>query len=491
MSQISVYFSIATIAFTLYYVTYNVLFLVILIRASTNITDDLRWPVAPILAATFANPLTPKVSIVVPAHNEEAGIIQAVEALQNLRYPSVEIIVIDDGSTDRTFELLERAHGLKPTHVSAGEQITQIGETIGIYSAPAANLIVLRKRSVGRRSDAINAGLRIASNELVCMIDGDSLLEPDALLRVVIPFLDDPTVVGAGGVVRPSNGARVSRGRIMSLGMAASFIERIQIVEYLRAFLVGRAGWSSLNGLMIISGAFGLFRRDAVLAVGGLDPESLAEDADLVVALHKYFRDRRQPYKIVFVPEPVCWTEVPASVAVLGRQRTRWSQGLGELLSKNAGMIGNPKYRFLGIITLPFFLSFEFLGPVVGLLGLIVSVIGVVLGLIPTTLFFVFLAASLGLSTLTSLASLLIEEIAFRSYPRFRHVIDLLMATALEPFGYYQLHSWWRLKGMYYALRRHRSEWGAMTRTGFAVEQPLDKPVGDGPASAVEPKSPE
>ncbi|WP_448629101.1 glycosyltransferase family 2 protein [Cellulomonas soli] len=458
------------VAFVLigYYLVYNLLVGLLVARAAVAVVAESAWPDTLAHDLTFANPLTPGVSVLVPAHDEEAGIVPAVTALLGLRYPVLEVVVVDDGSSDRTAQLLIERFGLSEQPVATTARLPQEGATLATYrSARHPELVLIRKVSVGRRSDAINVALMHSTQPLVCMIDADSVLEPDALLHVVQPFVDDPRVVAAGGVVLPSNGAQVDHGRITSVRVPRGWLERTQVLEYLRAFLVGRSGWSAVNGLMIISGAFGVFRREAVLAVGGLDPRSLAEDADVVVALHRLMRDRHEPYSVVFVPEPVCWTEVPARVSVLRRQRHRWSQGLGELIGKYRGMLLRPRYGPLGMVTMPFFLAFELLGPVLEVVGLAVVLVGLVTGVVTLAVFAAYLVVSVLLSVAVSLAALLVEEATFARYPRARDTLALMAAAALEPFWYRPLHSWWRTVGLWRAIRGTPSGWGEMTRTGL------------------------
>lgn len=454
----------------IYYGLYNGIFLIVLMRGALEVSREVNWPSAMSLSEVFANPLTPGISIIVPAHNEESGIVDAVHALKNLRYPLTRVIVVDDGSTDATFQKLHDNFGLRPTTKEFAPVPHHEGEIIDIWASRAGDLTVIRKHSVGLRADAINVGLRVADQEIVCMIDADSLLERDALLHVAAPFIADFTVVGVGGVVRPANGVTVSRGAVTKIEMPKKWIERIQVVEYLRAFLVGRTGWASINGLMIISGAFGAFRRSAVLEVGGLDINSLAEDADLVVSIIKKARDEKRPYRIAFVAEPVCWTEVPNTLAALSGQRRRWSQGLGELIGKRRKMILNPRYGVLGMLTLPYFILFEFYGPIFGVFGAFISVAGAITGLIPWELFMIALFVSVGLSLTSSLASVLIEENAYHRYSRLRDVFVLLATTFVEMLGYHVVHTWWRLQGVYRATFRRPSEWGTMERAGFEQE---------------------
>lgn len=472
MTGLATAVTVVTTVLVVYYLLYNLVYIVLVVRAAAAITEDLAWPAELTQSLTFANPLAPGVSVLVPAHNEEAVILESVTALLGLRYPRTEVVVVDDGSRDRTAALLVEAFAMHPVALAVAPGVEQEGATLETYrSSRHPGLVLVRKESVGRRSDAINAALRVATHDLVCMIDADSILDPDALLHVVQPFIDDDSVVAAGGVVLPSNGAHVRKGRIVSTRVPRSLVVRTQILEYLRAFLIGRSGWSSLNGLLIISGAFGIFRRQAVVDLGGLDAASLAEDADLVVGLHRMMRARGQEFRVVFCPEPVCWTEVPGTLAVLRRQRERWSQGLGELLWKYRGMIGRPRYGVLGVITMPYFVLFEFVGPFVEILGLAVMVLGLVTGMLPLSMLWLYLGASVLLAMLGSLAAMLVEEVSFARYPRARDVATLVVAALAEPFWFHFLHSWWRAVGVLRALRRRESEWGEMSRAGFTAAE--------------------
>lgn len=460
--------TVVTAVLVVYYLVYNLVYLLLVVRAAAAITQELAWPAELTHALTFANPLAPGVTVIVPAHDEEAVILDSVRALLALRYPRTEVVVVDDASTDRTAALLTDAFDMVPDALAVTPGVEQVGPTTHtLRSRTDPGMVLVRKESVGRRSDAVNAGLRVASHDLVCMIDADSILDPDALLHVVQPFIDDDAVVAAGGVVLPSNGAGVRRGRIVSTRVPRSLVVRTQVLEYLRAFLVGRSGWSSLNGLLIISGAFGIFRRQAVVDLGGLDATSLAEDADLVVGLHRMMRRRGQAFRVVFCPEPVCWTEAPSDLGALRRQRERWSEGLAELLSKYRGMVGRPRFGVLGVVTMPYFLLFELIGPFVQLLGLATVVVGLATATLPGSLLWLYVGASALLGTLSSLAAILVEEVSFARYPRARDVLALVVTAFLEPFWFQPLHTWWRIVGVVRALRGKESEWGEMVRAGF------------------------
>jgi cellulose synthase/poly-beta-1,6-N-acetylglucosamine synthase-like glycosyltransferase len=423
---------------------------------------------------TFASPLTPAVSVLVPAHDEEAGILDTVSAALGQRYPALEVVVVDDGSTDRTFDLVAARYGLREVTPQPTAELPVDGEILSVHRATTGDpLTVIRKTSVGRRSDALNAALNHARHPLVCMVDADSLLETEALLQVSRPFVEDPdNVVAAGGVIRAANGALTDRGTVLEPRLSRRWVVRVQVLEYLRSFLLGRTGWADAQALLIISGAFGLFRRDLVIEIGGMDPLSLAEDAELVVTLQEHLRRQKRPHRVVFVPETVCWTEVPETWSVLGKQRKRWAHGLGQLLWKHRRMMGNPRYGPIGLLALPFFLLFELLGPVVELVGLAAVATSLVLGLVHPATAAAVLVLAIVLGILLSATAIAVEELTYHRYSRGRDLLSLMGAAVVEHLWFRWAHSWYRLRGLVAALTRRNPVWSAMPRLGFAAIDP-------------------
>ncbi|GAT71101.1 putative glycosyltransferase [Planomonospora sphaerica] len=420
----------------------------------------------------YANPLNPAITVIMPAYNEEAGIVEAVRAMLSLRYPNFEIVVVDDGSRDGTFERLREEYDLVEVERVLPDDIPTRGRVLSTHvpATGSTSLLVVRKANSGR-ADALNVGINFAQHPLVCMVDADSLLDPGSLLSVAKPFADDPLrVVATGGVIRIANGCEVVAGRVTKVRMPRSWLVRIQVIEYLRAFLLGRTGWSRLGGLLIISGAFGLFRRDVVVEIGGLDPDSIGEDAELVTRLHRYMRDRGRDYRIVFVSEPVSWTEAPSSLAVLARQRRRWSRGLAELAWKHRRMFGNPRYGRIGLLALPYYVIFELCAPLVSLSGLVLVPLGVLVGAVDIPFAVVVMLASYGYSLLVAFVALAVEEYAFHRYTRWRDLGAAALAALAENFGYRQFNAWWGVQGIFAALRRTQQVWGVMTREGFSAQ---------------------
>ncbi|NUK58896.1 glycosyltransferase family 2 protein [Streptomyces lunaelactis] len=432
------------------------------------------------------SPFTRPVSIVAAAYNEEATIVDSVRAMLGLRYPVHEVVVVDDGSRDGTFDRLREAFGLvQATRVQPGEIPVRNAPTSVHVSTRGESLVVVRKKNSGR-ADSLNVGIDLARYPLICMVDADSLLDSDALLVICQPFADDPLrVVAAGGVIRPVNDSIVRHGRVLEPRIPKKWLPRIQVVEYLRAFLMGRTGWARMGGLLIISGAFGLFRRDILVETGGLNPDSIGEDFELVVRIHRLMRDTRRPYRVVFIPEPVCWTEVPDTRKVLARQRRRWHRGLYETLRQHRGML-RPRYGIIGTVAMPYFIMFELIAPLVETIGLIIVIAGFACGVISPDFAILFMLAAFGYAIAISLLALLLDELGLHRYKNLSDLVSVTAAAVAENLGYRQLTALWRLQGWWAALRGGVPVWGEMTRSGFAATtQAAISPLTSGTHAAV------
>jgi len=437
------------------------------VRASSARRDVLD------LAETATAPVSMSLTVVMAAYNESAVIAESVRSVLALDYPDHEVVVVNDGSTDDTLEVLRRTYDLVPSdrEVRPAGSLQVRGAVRGVLEArdPAVPLVVVDTENSGR-ADASNAGLAVSAKDLVVFFDADSVLDADALLLAVQPFLDDPLrVVCTGGNIRAVNGCRVVAGRVVEEGMPRPWLARLQVVEYLRAFSLGRAGWSRLGALMLVSGAFGVYRRDMLLEVGGFDADTIGEDFELTMSLHRWCRRRRRAYRLVFVAEPTCWTEVPESRAVLRRQRSRWHRGLWEVLWKHRGMLLNPRYGRIGMIGLPSFWLFELMAPLFELVGLALILLAMAVGAIDPVLALTALGISLGVGILVTVLAMLVEEGARRRRTTVADLGVMVLCAVVENLGYRQLTAVWRLQGWWQALRGSTASWGEMTRTGFAT----------------------
>ncbi|MEV0976483.1 glycosyltransferase family 2 protein [Streptomyces sp. NPDC049915] len=428
-----------------------------------------------------SSPFTPPVSVLMPAHNEAAGIVEAVRAMLLLRYPVFEVVIVDDGSTDGTLDALRDAFDLVEVDCVVPRDVPARGDVTSVHlpRGGPVPLVVARKVN-GGKADALNVGINLARYPLLCMVDADSILDSQALLAVAKPFSDDPMrVVATGGAIGLANGCTVVAGRVVEPHAPPDLLGRVQVVEYLRAFFLGRTGWSRLGGLLIIAGAFGLFRRDAVVAAGGMDPDCIGEDAELVIRLHRHMREQGRDYRIVFVTEPISWSEAPSQRKVLARQRRRWHRGLTEILIKHRRMIGNPAYGRIGLLALPFHVVFELLAPLVELAGLVLVPLGVLVGAVNVDFLWHFLLAAYVYALVVSMVSVVVEEYAFHRFTQWRDVRGVLIGVLAENIGYRQLTAWWRLRGLWDGLRRSPQEWGSMTRAGFGSSSQASEGGGD------------
>jgi len=410
----------------------------------------------------------PRLAVVAPAYNEEATIAESLRALLTLRYPNLEVVVVNDGSTDRTLEVLEREFDLYRVHPDP-EPLVEHAPITGIHRSRRVHQLVVVDKVNGGKADAMNAGLNASGAELVCFIDADTLIEPDALLRLVQPYIESEDVAACGGTIRIANGSVVRSGRVAERRAPRKFLPGVQAIEYVRAFLFGRLGWNALGGNLIISGAFGLFRRDTVAAVGGLLHETVGEDMELIVRLRRHAVETGSPGKVLFVPDPVAWTEAPERLRDLGRQRDRWHRGLADTLWRHRRLFLNPRYRSLGLLAYPYFFFVELLAPLVEAFGLLALPAALLLDAVNWEFAVLLLILAYGYGMLLTTCSLLLEELSSVPYSRFGDRLRLIPWLVLETLGYRQLTIVWRLRGLWKYMRG-RTEWGAMNRSGFAAE---------------------
>ena len=450
-----------------YYFLINTTYLVLLIAALFSLRNQMKTRPLYQLMRKRSSLHSPPISVIAPAYNEEATIRESIKSFLMLNYPAFEVIVVNDGSKDNTLAALKDAFLLEPSYIPYDGALSNT-EVRGVFiSKLHPNLIVIDKVN-GGKADALNVGIGFSQYDVFCAVDSDSILEDDALLRIAVPFIEDPErTVASGGTIRIANGSSVRYGRVHSAKLPVDFLGLVQIVEYTRAFLCGRIGWNAFNATLVISGAFGLFSKSLVKAVGGYLEGSVGEDMELIVRLHRHLRERKADYSIVFIPDPVCWTEAPNSYAMLSRQRNRWQRGLAQTLFENKKMLFNPKYGVLGLFAFPYYFFVELLGPLVELLALICLIIGSLAGVLERETVILFFAAGFLYGLIMTLFALLIEERYFSKYPKPSQFLLLMAISVLEAFGYHQINVFWRIRGLY-DYWRGNTQWGQMKRSGFS-----------------------
>ena len=404
------------------------------------------------------------ISLVVPAYNEAATITTSIRALLQLRYQHFEVIIVNDGSKDDTLAVMTRDFELTPFPEAYRVQI-KTKPVRGVYrSLKHPNLRVIDKENGGGKADATNAGINAARYPIFYCGDADSVLDPHSMENVVRPFLEDPRTVACGGTVRIINGCTVRGGVLEKVGLPRNPLALVQVVEYLRAFLGGRLGWSAMNGVLIVSGAFGVFHRDTVVEAGGFRADVIGEDMEMTVRLHRTLSARGQRYRVAFIPDPVCWTDAPEDVATLKKQRMRWQRGLAESLWENRKLCFAKGSGAAGWLAFPFFIVFELLSPLVEVGGLLVMLIAFALGMMDGTNVMAFAAAAFALGLMLSTTCLLLEELSFHTYPKARHLLVLFLVSVFENFGYRQVMSIWRLQALWGWITGKRIAWGDMKR---------------------------
>lgn len=407
------------------------------------------------------------ISVIVPAYNEQETIIDNIASLLNLNYPVYEIIVVNDGSRDETLSRIIEHFHLRRTRMVPELKLhcNDIIATYASFSIPG--LVVVDKKN-GGKADALNAGINISKYPLFCGIDADCVIEKDALLRIVRPFLQNEDTIAAGGIVRIANGCTINDGTLIKAELPKKPAVIFQILEYFRAFLSSRIGWDQINGLLIISGAFGLFRKSAVIEVGGYK-QTIGEDMELTLNLHDYFRRHKKKYRIDFVSDAVCWTQAPDTLKGLKTQRVRWHRGLIDSLTKHIHMLCNPKCGVIGLFSMPYFFFVEMSGPLIELAGYAILLLSIISGALSYFFIFVFIMAYL-YGLFFSLSAILLEQYAYRRYST-REILRLMLFALLEQLSYRQLTVFWRVSAFFNYKKGSRS-WGSIKRTGFAEKRP-------------------
>ncbi|MEZ5072139.1 MAG: glycosyltransferase [Bacteroidales bacterium] len=416
-----------------------------------------------------SSPLAPSISVIAPAFNESKTVVDNIRTLLSLYYNDYEVIIVNDGSKDDTLKKMVESYDLERVNYYFDYHIS-CERIRGVYKSKNRSfkkLTVIDKVN-GGKADSLNAGLNVSRNDLVVCIDVDSIMEPDALLKMVKPFMEakDRKVIGTGGVIRIANSCKIEGGHITEVHLPEKFLPRAQVMEYTRAFLMGRMAWSELDGLLLISGALGMFDRNIVINAGGYHTNTVGEDMELVVRIRRYMADHGLKYDVVYIPDPLCWTEVPTTMKVLARQRSRWTRGTMETLYTHRKLFLNRKYGKLGLLGYPYWLFFEYLAPILEFLGLLWFAFLAITGRLNWPFFLLLLGFVYFFAVSLSIWSVLFEELTFHKYEKRRDVLKLIGTAFLEPLFYHPLVMLMNVKGNLDKIM-NRNTWGSMERKGF------------------------
>ncbi len=421
--------------------------------------------------ALLSSPFAPLISVLAPAYNESLTIVENIKALLGLYYPSFEIIVINDGSKDNTLEKTIEAFELEKVAYAIDYKIP-CNEIRGIYKSKIkaySNLTVVDKIN-GGKADALNSGINIAKGDYFISIDVDSIIDPHALKKLIKPFFEetDKKVIAAGGVIQIANSCTIENGQLVEVNVPDKFLPRCQVIEYNRSFLMGRLAWSRLDGLLLISGALGLFDKEVVINCGGYYTKTVGEDMELVVRMRKYMADQNIKYKVIYISDPLCWTEAPSSLKVLGSQRNRWTRGTIDTIFLHKKIFFNRKYGFMGMVSHPYWVFYEWLAPIIEVIGIIYFILLAVFG-VPNWSFFYIMVFFVYFFAITfSTYAILFDHLAYNRYKKRRMIIKLILTSWVEPVLYHPLIVYWAIRGNIDYFIKKKKAWGKMTREGFA-----------------------
>jgi cellulose synthase/poly-beta-1,6-N-acetylglucosamine synthase-like glycosyltransferase len=414
------------------------------------------------------SPLSPRISVIAPAYNESRSIIDNIRTMLSLYYNNFEVIIVNDGSTDDTLDKAKEAYDLEKVNYYFDYRIP-CERIRGVYRSknPSYNRLTLIDKNNGGKADSLNAGINISRSNIIVTIDADSIIEPDSILKLVKPFLEEKEkkVIGTGGVIRIVNSCEVERGHIREIHLPKQILPRLQVLEYTRAFLLGRMAWSHLDGLMLISGAMGMFDRETVIKAGGYSVKTVGEDMELVLRMRRYMAENKSKYEITYIPDPLCWTEVPSDLKSMRIQRTRWTRGLVESLKTHRKMFFNRKYGRLGTLGYPYWFFFEWLSPLVAFAGFVYTLFLIITNSMNWPFYLLLFLFVYTFAVALSTWAVLFEEITFHKYKKKRDVLKLLGAALLEPF-FYPVHTYFAVRGNLGVLRGKKG-WGSAERTGF------------------------
>ncbi|HSQ46925.1 MAG TPA: glycosyltransferase [Lutibacter sp.] len=420
----------------------------------------------------LSSTISPSISIIAPAYNESLNIIENVRSLLSSHYVNYDVIIVNDGSKDDSLKKMIEAYDLVKVNFLINQQIPTKPIRAGVFKStnPAFEKLTVVDKENGGKADALNMGLNISNNQYVACIDVDCLLLENALQKMVKPFLEvtEEKVIATGGVIRIANSCIIKNGKLLDVNMPKKLIEKAQILEYLRAFLLGRMAWSRLNGLLVISGAFGLFDKKIAIEVGGYDTNTVGEDMEIIVRMRRHMEEINEKYKVAYIPDPLCWTEAPDNYKTFISQRNRWTRGTIETLRKHRKIGFNKKYKSLGMLSYPYWLFFERLAPVIEVIGIVYFAILMALNEVRWDYAFAFIILAYLFTVLFSLVAIYSEELTYHQYKKKGTGFKLLQISLLEPFVLHPFILYAAIRGNMDYYFNKKKKWGEMTRKGMA-----------------------
>ncbi|WP_111307754.1 glycosyltransferase family 2 protein [Confluentibacter sediminis] len=419
----------------------------------------------------LSSTVSPSITIIAPAYNESLNIVENVRSLLSNHYVNYNVIIINDGSKDNSLEKLIEAYDLEKIDFIVNSKIKTQPLRAGVFKSknPAFEKLMVVDKENGGKADALNMGLNISKNKYVACIDVDCLLLEDALQKMIKPFLEETNVrvIATGGVIRIANSCVIRGGKLIDINLPKKLLVQSQILEYLRAFLLGRMAWSRLNGLLVISGAFGILDREIAIAVGGYDTQTVGEDMEIIVRMRRYMEEIKEKYRVSYIPDPLCWTEAPDSYKIFISQRNRWTRGTIETLKKHRKIGFNPKYGSFGMISYPYWLIFERLAPIIEVIGLIYFTILIILREVRWDFAISFFILAYLFSVLFSIVAIYSEELTFHEYKKKGTGYKLVLLSALEPFVLHPFILYAAIRGNYDYYFNKKKKWGTMVRKGL------------------------
>lgn len=419
----------------------------------------------------LSSTVSPSISIIAPAYNESLNIIENVRSLLSSHYVNYDVIIVNDGSKDNSLELLIEAYDLVKINYLVNAQIPTKPLRAGVFKStnPAFEKLIVVDKENGGKADALNFGLNISNSQYCACIDVDCLLLEDALQKMIKPFLEltDVKVIASGGVIRIANACTIKEGKLLDVNLPNKWIEITQILEYLRSFLLGRMAWSRLNGLLVISGAFGMFDKKIAIEVGGYDTNTVGEDMEIIVRMRRYMEEKKVKYKVAYIPDPLCWTEAPDNYKILISQRNRWTRGTIETLRMHRKIGFNPTYNLLGMLSYPYWFFYERLAPVIEVIGILYFLILILLNSVRWDYAFAFFLLAYLFSIVFTIIAIFSEELTFHQYKKKGTGFKLILATFLEPFVLHPVILYAAIKGNYDYYFNKKKKWGEMKRKGL------------------------